>query len=60
MKRLAALLSLLTLAACGADGEPQPPKVHSSVTLSNSGVSVGTGVSMGRGALRVGVAGWTL
>lgn len=60
MKRLVAVLSLLTLAACGADGEPQPPMVHSSVTLSNSGVSVGTGVSMGSGALRVGVAGWKL
>ncbi|SFS97350.1 hypothetical protein SAMN04488040_2551 [Sulfitobacter marinus] len=28
MKRAVAIVTLLTLAACGADGEPKPPQVH--------------------------------
>ncbi|HBB82360.1 MAG TPA: hypothetical protein DC031_03585 [Sulfitobacter sp.] len=49
MKRSLAILSLLTLAACGADGEPVRPTASSSVTMSSSGVSVGTAVGLRRG-----------
>ncbi len=55
MKRIAAVLSLLALAACGADGEPQPPRVNGTVTLSNNGVSAGTSVTMGRGPVWLGL-----
>jgi hypothetical protein len=49
VKRSLAILSLLTLAACGADGEPVRPTASSSVTMSSSGVSVGTAVGLRRG-----------
>ncbi|UOA32640.1 hypothetical protein DSM110093_02442 [Sulfitobacter sp. DSM 110093] len=49
MKRSLAILSLLSLAACGADGEPVRPTASSSVTMSSSGVSVGTAVGLRRG-----------
>ncbi|SFH18943.1 hypothetical protein [Sulfitobacter dubius] len=49
MKRSLAILSLLILAACGADGEPVRPTASSSVTMSSSGVSVGTAVGLRRG-----------
>ncbi len=43
------LMSLLALAACGADGEPVQPTANTHVTLSNDGVSVGTAVGLRRG-----------
>ncbi|MDF3351017.1 hypothetical protein HKX17_12715 [Sulfitobacter sp. KE34] len=53
MKRLLAALSLLSLAACGADGEPVRPTASSSITMSSSGVSVGTAVGLRRGPFSV-------
>jgi hypothetical protein len=44
-----AILSLLTLSACGADGEPVKPTASSTITMSSSGVSVGTAVGLRRG-----------
>jgi hypothetical protein len=55
MNRAIAIVMLFTLAACGADGEPTPPQVNTSVTLSNSGVSLGSSVSIGRGPFRLGL-----
>jgi len=55
MKPVAAIALLLTLAACGVDGKPVPPQVNSTVTLSSSGMSVGTGVTLGRGPFRLGL-----
>ncbi len=55
MKHSIAALVLMLLAACGADGEPQKPQVNGTVTLSNAGASVGTGVSVGRGPFRLGL-----
>ena len=46
MKRAFAIIALLGLAACGADGEPTPPHVNTAVTLSTSGVSLGSSVSV--------------
>ena len=55
MKRSVAALMLLALAACGADGEPVKPRVNGTVTLSNTGVSAGTSVSVGRGPFGLGL-----
>ncbi len=46
---LAALLALLTLTACGVDGEPVPPTVGVSTTVgvnSNSGGYTDTSISI--------------
>jgi len=53
VKRLLAALSLLSLAACGADGEPVRPTASSNITMSSSGVSVGTAVGLRRGPFSV-------
>ena len=50
------ILALLALAACGADGEPIRPEARSTVTVSNDGIGVRTGVSVQRGPVTVGVA----
>lgn len=55
MKPALALISLLALVGCGADGEPQKPQVAGTVTLSNSGASVGTSLTVGGGAFRLGL-----
>ncbi|MFK7746594.1 MAG: hypothetical protein AB8B47_16180 [Roseobacter sp.] len=49
MKRAVLILSLLGLAACGADGEPVRPSVSGGVTINQNGVypSVGVGVAKG-------------
>lgn len=43
------------LAGCGVDGEPETPTVSPSVTISNSGVRLGTKVGLGVGPVRVGL-----
>ena len=53
MKRSLAILSLLTLAACGADGEPVRPTASSTITMSSSGVAVGTTLGLTRGPFSV-------
>ncbi len=48
MRAVFAMITLATLAACGADGEPVRPSVNAGVTVTPSGVhpsaSVGTKV----------------
>ena len=51
MKRILACLSLVALAACGADGEPIQPSMNANVGIGSNGVSGSTGVdfvSVGR------------
>jgi len=59
VKRSLAILSLLSLAACGTDGEPVQPTASSTITMSSSGVSVGTAVGLRRGpfSLALGLGG---
>ena len=51
----ALVIAFLALAACGADGEPIRPEARSTVTLSNDGIGVSTGVRVRRGPVAVGV-----
>lgn len=53
MKPLLSLLALLTLAACGADGEPVRPTAATEVTYSSSGVYAQARVGITRGPLTV-------
>lgn len=48
-------LSVLALAACGADGAPVRPQVSSTVSVGSDGVSSATSVTVGRGPVTVGV-----
>ncbi|WP_170311858.1 hypothetical protein [Sulfitobacter sabulilitoris] len=53
MKPLLAALGLMTLAACGADGEPVRPTANGTVTISSSGVHAGVGVGLHKGPFSV-------
>ena len=57
MTRLAAVLSLLTLAACGLDGEPTPPEAtpepQSRVGVGGY-IGIGSGGSYGSGGIGIG------
>ena len=43
----------LFLAGCGVDGEPVYPAANAAVSLTNSGVSVGTNVAVSQGPLTI-------
>lgn len=53
MRTAFVVLTLLALAACGADGEPIRPTASSSITMSSSGVSVGSTLGLRRGPFSV-------
>ena len=53
--RTIALLSLIALAACGADGDPIRPEVKQTISVSNDGIDTRTGVTLRRGPVSVGV-----
>ena len=56
MTRILAVLSLIALAACGADGDPVTPTMNTNIGISShSGVSVGTSVGVKKGPASVGV-----
>lgn len=54
--RAFAVLSLLALAACGADGEPVQPDASIGIGIGSGGVHAGGSVGISRGPLRVGVS----
>ncbi len=56
MRKLAALLALSILGACGADGEPVQPSAGANVTLGSDGAHVGGTVSVRKGPLSVGLS----
>tara|TARA_R110002049_G_scaffold23781_3_gene84476 strand:+ start:86604 stop:86783 length:180 start_codon:yes stop_codon:yes gene_type:complete len=49
MKPIAVVMALLALAACGADGEPVQPTGTAQVTMSSSGVHLGSTIGARRG-----------
>lgn len=57
MRSFVALISIVFIAACGANGEPVRPSVNTGVTVSNSGIStnVSTGVKLGGVDLSLGL-----
>lgn len=56
MIRILSVMSLLALAACGADGEPVQPHGGVSIGVGSNGVSAGGVVGVSRGPLSVGVS----
>ena len=55
MKRILACLSLVALAACGADGEPIQPSMNANVGLGSNGMSGGVGADFVSGRFTMGV-----
>ena len=54
MKHSLALVCLIALANCGADGEPVQPSVNTSVSAGSNGVSARTGVTVKKGLFSLG------
>ncbi len=55
MKRAFCLIALLTLTACGIDGEPLRPTGGVGINIGSGGVSAGGTIGVSQGPLRVGV-----
>ncbi|WP_176556266.1 hypothetical protein [Rubellimicrobium rubrum] len=53
--RLAALVTLLALAACGADGPPMRPNGSVGVGVGTGGVFMDAGVGLSNGSVSVGL-----
>lgn len=53
MKRLLGIVVLVSLSACGVDGEPVPPSVETSIGVGSDEVSAETGVTIGQGPFTV-------
>ncbi len=53
--RIAALLGLLALAACGADGPPLRPNGSMGVGVSDGGVDFGGAFGVSNGTLAMGI-----
>ncbi|MDU8926138.1 hypothetical protein RXV86_01945 [Alisedimentitalea sp. MJ-SS2] len=56
MIRIFAVLNLLALAACGADGEPVTPSMNTTVSITSSGVVTSTGVTVRKGPVTLGMS----
>lgn len=54
MIRTVAALSLMALAACGADGEPVQPTMNAGISLGTTGVGTHVGVGLRKGPLSMG------
>ncbi len=54
MIRMMAVLSLLAVAACGADGEPVQPTMNAGISLGTSGVGTHMGLGLRKGPLSLG------
>ncbi|WP_210529415.1 hypothetical protein [Rubellimicrobium arenae] len=50
-----ALMTLLALTACGADGPPARPSAGVGVGIGTGGVSAGGGVGLSNGTVSVGI-----
>jgi len=56
MKKIAALIALVCLTACGADGPPITPSAKVGVSVTPSGISVKPRIGAGAGPLSVGLS----
>jgi hypothetical protein len=55
MKRIALILIIGTLAACGADGAPFAPNASIGVGVGSNGVTTGASVGASNGTVSVGI-----
>jgi len=55
MKRVALILTLAALAACGADGAPFTPSANVGLSLGSNGVTTGASVGASNGTVSIGV-----
>jgi predicted small lipoprotein YifL len=55
MKRIALILTVAGLAACGADGPPMTPSANVGLSVGSDGVSTGASVGASNGTFSVGV-----
>ena len=55
MKRIALMLAVAALAACGADGAPFTPNASVGLSVGTNGVSTGARVGASNGTVSVGV-----
>jgi len=55
MKRIAILLAVAALAACGANGAPFTPNANVGLSVGSNGVSTNTSVGASNGTVSVGV-----
>ncbi len=55
MKRLALILTLAALAACGADGPPLTPNASVGIGVGSNGVTTGASVGASNGTVSVGI-----
>ncbi len=53
MRPILILITGLTLAGCGADGEPVQPTARTNVNISPNGVSAAANMRIGQGPLSV-------
>jgi hypothetical protein len=55
MKRIALILTIATLAGCGADGAPFTPTANLGLSVGSGGVSTGASLGASNGTVSVGV-----
>ena len=55
MKKIALIITITALAACGADGAPFTPNASVGVSVGSGGVSTNTTVGASNGTVSVGV-----
>jgi len=55
MKRIALILTVAALAACGADGAPFTPSANVGLSLGSNGVTTGASVGASNGTVSIGV-----
>ena len=55
MKQIALFLAFVTLASCGADGDPIRPSYNANVSVGSGGVNTNVGVSVSKGPVTIGV-----
>ena len=55
MKRIAMILTVAALAACGADGAPMKPTANMGLSLGSNGINTNASVGASNGTVSIGV-----